>query len=149
MLPLVLLALVLALVGFLLTNLETRVNITVGSTPYPDIRLFWVVFTAVVAGAAAMGVLAIVEGAGMRLANRRLRREIHRLETEVNYLRTQPSVGRAEPDAIEPREERPTRATVTDRAEALPSAPVYVAGDADIDDDLDPDDDVYSGGRAV
>jgi hypothetical protein len=133
----------------LLTNLETRVSITLGSTLYSDVRLFWVVFSAVVAGAAAMGVLAMVEGAGVRLANRRLRREIHRLETEVNYLRTQPAVGRAEPDAIEPPEARPARVAVSDRTETLASAPVYVPGDTDLDDDVDPDDDAYSGGRAV
>jgi uncharacterized integral membrane protein len=136
--------------GFVLTNLETRVDVTVWKSPHHDVPLFAVVSLSVLAGIVYVGAIALAEGANLRLANRRLRREIQKLDTELNYLRTQPPVAaRAEPDAIQaPR--RPEKAP-REEADAEPgtspaSAPVYEADDL-FDDDRG--DDTYSGGRAV
>lgn len=130
---------IVVLGGFALTNLSTRVPVTLLNTQYPDVPLYLVVILAVSAGVVLTGVIAVAEGANIRLANRRLRREIHKLETEINYLRTQgPSV---------PTEDlgRETGSAETEpRRAALPlptSAPEYGGGGDD--------DDVYSGGRAV
>jgi len=138
------------LLGFVLTNLETRIDVTVWKSPHHDVPLFAVVILSVLAGIVYAGAIAVAEGANLRLANHRLRREIQKLETEMNYVRTQPpGAPRAEPDAIHaPR--GPERAPRTEE-DAEPgtspaSAPVYEADDL-FDDDRG--DDTYSGGRAV
>lgn len=137
--------------GFVFTNMETRVPITVVKSSYPDVRLVFVTICAVVVGALYTGLIAVAEGAAIRLANRRLEREVQKLETELNYLRTQPvGPARPEPDAIS----RDSGASVPtlgaaprDDEERPPSAPVY---DADSDTwERDPGDDAYSGGRGV
>ena len=101
-------------------------------------------------GAALIGLLATVEGASIRFENRRLRKEIHKMEREINFLRTtQPAAApRSEPDSIEPEEKpalpaAPAAATLSEPA----TMPVYGEQD-DWPPDGD-DDDVYSGGRAV
>ena len=130
--------------GFLVTNFETRVPVTVLTTSYPSIPLWLVVLVALIVMSVLVGVAAIIEGAAVRLENRRLRRDVHKLETEINYLRTQPSLApRAgdEPPALPP----PVATPETD--DALASAPVY--GSAADDWPGEGDDDAYSGGRAV
>ena len=83
----------------------------------------------------------------MRPNHRRLRREIHKLETEVNYLRTQPpKLGGIEATRSEQRKGGGVPPPAGGRE--LPSAPVY-GGDAADERPSDDDDDVYSGGRAV
>jgi uncharacterized integral membrane protein len=135
----------LNLLGFVLTNLETRVDVTVWKTQHPNVPLFAVVILAVLAGIVYAGVIAVAEGANLRLANRRLQREVQKLETELNYLRTQPVTSpRSEPDAIQDLSWKGgSRADADDEARTPPaSAPVYEA-EGDLDDDT------YSGGRAV
>ena len=94
----------------------------------------------------------VAEGAHIRLGNRRLEREVHKLETEVNYLRTQPAVGRREPDSLpgndaasDRRGSRSGADTPVERRPP-PSAPVYGGGGDGPEDD---DDEIYTGGRAV
>jgi len=100
-------------------------------------------------GALYAGLIGVAEGAHIRFANRRLRKEIQKLETELNHARTQPaSAPRPEPDAV--REEIERRPSGADenlaRDEDIPSAPVYGTED---DWSSDTEDDAYSGGRAV
>ena len=102
LISLVLIALAIGLIGFLMTNLNSRVSITVGATEYPDVHTFYVVLVSVFVGFVLTAVIAMVEGTRLRLENRRLRREIRKQETELNYLRTQPGKSlRQEPDALE------------------------------------------------
>ena len=143
------LLLAVALLGFVLTNLDARTDeLTVWKTTYQDVRLYWVVFVSVLVGVIYTGIIGVGQGVQMWVANRRLTREIEKLETELNYLRTQPAIRPAVGEAAEEREVAtqslvPQSADPTDAAPP-PSAPVYGA-----DDDEYPDDDVYSGGRAV
>lgn len=136
------------ILGFVATNLEESVTLQVFETEYEDVPLYLIGILAVFVGIAYAGIIAVAEGAHIRLSNRRMAREVRKLETELNYLRTQPPVGRAEPDTLgetaRGRKERGrTDADPGDPASPPPSAPVY--GD---DDPID-DDDMYSGGRAV
>ena len=132
--------------GFLITNFDTRVPVTVFTTVYPSVALWLVVLVALLVMSVLVGVAAISEGAAVRLENRRLRREVHKLETEINYLRTQPSL--AQRDAEEPAPPPPAPvAPPSGEDDDLASAPVY--GDAADEWPPEADDDTYSGGRAV
>lgn len=129
--------------GFLVTNFDTRVPVTVITTVYPDVALWLVVLVALVVMSVLVGVAAIAEGAAVRLENRRLRRDVHKLETEINFFRTQPSAaprGEQEAPPAPP-------ATETEEDDSVASAPVY--GNARDDWAPESDDDAYSGGRAV
>lgn len=145
LLVIVILALALGLITFSFVNAESRVSLTLFNTAYPAVRLLHVVFLSVLVGVIATAIIAVAEGTGTRLNNRRLRRDIRRLETELAYLRTQPStasntadVGTEEPRSPAPPAEQPG---------VVPTAPVY---GADVDSpDTDPEDDMYTGGRAV
>jgi hypothetical protein len=142
------LVLLVCFLGFVVTNLDTRVGVTVWKTQHEDVSLHLVVILSLLAGALWVGIIGIGQGVQMWLVNRRLSREIQKLETELNYLRTQP-VSRAagESDSSEEGDASRSATGGPDAGKggrALPSAPVYGA-----DDDADPDDDVYSGGRAV
>lgn len=134
------------ILGFLLTNMGTQVPVKVWTTDFPDVRLHNIVLISIFAGIVYASVIAIVEGAKIRIANRKLGREIHRLETELNYLRTQPAAApRSEPDALaSPASSATQREPLDVLAEVHPSAPVYGS-----EDSSDPEDDAYSGGRAV
>ena len=120
--PALLTALGVVLIGFLITNPGERVDVTVGNAQYQNTPLALVAFFALSVGVAFTALVALIEGATIRLDNRRLRREIQRLETENHFLRTQQhqSGTPGEPQTETP-EVRPT--------EALPkrpaSAPVY------------------------
>lgn len=137
------------IIGFVLTNLDTRVPVTVWKTQYSELPLFLVVIVAVFAGIFFAGIIGVAEGANIRLANRRLGRDALRLEAELNYLRTQPAPGpRPEPDAVQPADPGVAREPAQ-KAPAEPTvatAPVYGGDDEWASDD---DEDVYSGGRAV
>jgi hypothetical protein len=141
------LALFVAVLGFLVTNLETRIPLQIWQTVHPDVPLYLIVILAVVVGVIYAGIIAAAEGAHVRLANRRLTREIRKLETELNYLRTEPPTRpRPEPDELPSGgdEERSDRAGI-DGDDSPASRPIYSA-----EDDWPPDDDdAYSGGRAV
>ena len=135
---------ILLFVGFLffvMDNLDTEVQVRLGKRAYPSVQLFVVVLASIFVGMVYAGIIAVAEGANARLANRRLAREVGKLETELNYLRTQ-RVGAAGAEPAAPAETLPpSAAEAPDRA----SAPVYGAED----DWTGDDDDAYSGGRAV
>ena len=123
-------------------NMSEWVTIHLNGTH--EFRLVGVVLISVLVGALTVGMLALIEGASVRLANRRLRKEIHQLETELNYLRTQPSASAA-------RQESSHDAIAEPEVPQLPparpaSAPDYAAEGAW---DEDESDDVYSGQRGV
>jgi len=134
------------IVGFVITNLDKKVTVTVWTTAYADLPLFMVVILAVFAGICYAGIIGVAEGAQTRLVNRRLFREMQRLETELNYLRTQPPAApRPEPDAVQ-EAERPSEPPAAMPAPSPPvAAPVYGPEEDWPDDDDNP----YSGGRAV
>lgn len=144
--PIAIVLLALVLIGFGVTNLGTYVTVTIWATEYPNVHIFYVVSIAVLVGALFSGIIAVVEGAKIRLDNRRLRRELHKQETEINYLRTQPPASsKPEPDEVQdakppPPEKKPSRKHV-------PSAPVY--GTSEEKYPPSSDDEPYSGGRAV
>ena len=145
LLTVVILALLLLLLGFSITNLETLTTVTLWKTTYHDVPLWSVVFLSALAGIVSVGIIGVIDGALVRLRNRQLGRELRRLETELNFLRTQPSASRREPDlpvgADIPDEDG--ELVGADRGEnVVASAPVYRADDAD-------EDDPYTGGRAV
>jgi hypothetical protein len=127
LLMLILLGFVLA--GFLVTNPGEQVDITLGSRLYEGVPLALVALVALTVGVAFTAVVALFEGATIRLANRRLRREIQRLENEIRFLRSQ-----SEPTAplpVEPAPRAPRADPSYDDGEVLaeeidrPSAPVY------------------------
>ncbi len=141
----VILALALGLVIFSYVNAESRISLTLFNTNYPNAKLWQVVFLSVLVGATVAAIIAIPEGAVTRLNNHRLQREIRRLETELAYLRTQPpTTGNAVGDRTKPLH---SPAPAAEQTGVVPTAPVYGA-DAD-DLDADPEDDMYTGGRAV
>jgi len=144
---LLLFLLIFGLVMFAFFNAGVKVTVTTPwNTPFPDTELFKVVLLSVLVGVVATGIYALAEGAQARLSNRRLRREIRRLETEMNYLRTQPPASPA-PDH---RSLESTPLAAVPQAEGQfpepPSAPVYGPDD---ERPSEGDDDTYSGGRAV
>ena len=120
--PALLIALGVVLIGFLITNPGERVDVTVGNYQYENTPLSLVAFFALTVGVAFTALVALIEGATIRLDNRRLRREIQRLETENHFLRTQPNPAAApgEPETEIPRP-RPREALL----ERPASAPVY------------------------
>jgi uncharacterized integral membrane protein len=87
----VILALLFGILGFAMTNLETRVAITFWQTTYQDVPLWSVAFLSVVIGIVSVGIIAVVDGAFIRVRLQQLVRENRRLETELNWLRTQPT----------------------------------------------------------
>jgi uncharacterized integral membrane protein len=136
-------------IGFALTNLDTRVAVRVWKTDHDKVHLITVVFLSVLAGGVYVGAIGVAEGVRLRFENRRLLRDVQKLETELNFLRTQPmATSRAEPDAVG--EERLSMVTGSRAAVPAPpaSAPVYGAEDSDRDDEPG-DDEPYTGGRAV
>jgi len=141
------LALFVAILGFLVTNLETRTPLQVWKTVHADVPLYLIVILAVVVGVVYAGIIALAEGAHVRLTNRRLTREVRKLETELNYLRTEPPTQpRREPDEIPSnRDEESDERSPGGSSDSPASRPIYSA-----EDDWPPDDDdAYSGGRAV
>ncbi len=144
LLTIVILALLLAIVGFSITNLETSTTVTLWETTYRDVPLWSVVFLSSLAGVISVGIIGVVDGGLVRLRNRRMARELSRLETELNFLRTQPSAGRREPDLpdVVALVDEDDELSGTELADVLVSAPVYGADDED-------EDDPYTGGRAV
>jgi uncharacterized integral membrane protein len=148
----VIIALLLLILGFAMTNLETKVPITIWQSTYQNVPLWSVVFVAVLVGIVSVGIIGVVDGAFIRLRNRQLAKENRRIETELNWLRTQPAPGRLEPDV-------PIREDADEAAERAggegdalepvgigpASAPVYQPDEEPGDEGDDP----YSGGRAV
>lgn len=144
----VILALLFGILGFAMTNLETRVAITFWQTTYQDVPLWSVAFLSVVIGIVSVGIIAVVDGAFIRVRLQQLVRENRRLETELNWLRTQPAAVRHEPDALmgpHPGTEEDEPVERGRGAAAPASAPVYQPDDNGEDESDDP----YTGGRAV
>lgn len=141
------LVLLLGVMGFVLTNLDAKTDATLWKTTYQEVPLYLVVILAVLAGAVYVGVIAVTEGAAIRLANRRLAREVQRLENEITYYRTQPSgPPRSEPDELDGAVPGRIPSHDESASRTIPTAPVY---DTEDDWDSEPGDDAYSGGRAV
>jgi hypothetical protein len=140
--------LLVGVVYIAIMNPDEHVTIRIWNTELHDVELFKVVLGAGAVGFVVAAVIGLIEGATFRLQNRRLRREIQKLETELNYLRTQPaSATLREPDALEAAPPHP-RAAIPREAER-PSAPVYDAVDLDAAGPEDEDDDAYTGRSAV
>ena len=134
------LGLFIVIIGFMSTNAGTVTDITIWDRPLKDVPLYRVVLLSILVGVLTVGVAALVEGTNLRLENRRLTRQVQKMETEINYLRTQPPVqSRKEPDDLQPPRSLPAKSKDT---QDPPSAPVYEAAGDD-------DDDTYTGGRAV
>ena len=151
LLILIIMALLLLILGFAITNLETHVPVTFWETTYQDVPLWSVVFVSVLLGVVSVGIIGVVDGGFVRIRNRQLMKENRRLETELYWLRTQPPSVRREPDAvvgaaIDESEGLEDDAEVPRDDDFAPaSAPVYQPDEIA---DEDPDD-PYSGGRAV
>lgn len=120
--PVLLIALGVVVIGFLITNPGERVDVTVGNAQYENTPLSLVAFFALTVGVAFTALVALVEGATIRLGNRRLRREIQRLETENHFLRTQPQQAEA---PVEPQTEVPQARSPEAPLARPASAPVY------------------------
>jgi len=137
--PVMLILLGVLLVGFVITNPSERVTITLGNTQYADVPLSMVALIALTLGVAFTAAIALVEGATIRLANRRQRREIQRLETENSFLRTQsPAANRPEPEQAVP-DRNSELPEYTDESFEIrsASAPVYDPDDIDPSSDED------------
>jgi uncharacterized integral membrane protein len=131
--PVILILLCVVLIGFVITNPSERVTITLGNIQYPDVPLPLVALIALTLGVAFTAAIALVEGATIRLANRRLRREIQRLETENSFLRTQsPEAQTPEPEIYraDPASELPEYLDEEPEVRSA-SAPVYDPGAID------------------
>ncbi len=120
--PALLIALGVVLIGFLITNPGERVDVTVGNAQYENTPLSLVAFFALTVGVAFTALVALIEGATIRLDNRRLRREIQRLETENQFLRTQPHPTET---PGEPERDLPDVRLTEASLERPASAPVY------------------------
>ncbi len=143
-------ALCVGLLIFFFFN-QTSVTVATPWATYHDAALWKLVLVAVAIGAVFTGTFAVAEGAQTRLVNRRLKRQIHKLETEINYLRTQPPVmpGNDKPAMVHSlvQSTKAARTTEGPGAGQPPSRPIY---QSDTDDaSPDPEDDIYTGGRAV
>jgi uncharacterized integral membrane protein len=146
------LLLFIAILTFTMTNLDTRVDIVLMEAVYPEVRLIAIVFLAILTGIVYASVIGVAEGVSLRLANRRLQREIRRLEAELSFLRTERESGRPEPDLpVEPGTglgvPEPQAPAAVRPQPAVASAPVY--GEDEEGPDGDPGEDAYSGRRAV
>lgn len=127
-------ALLVVVLGFVMTNYEARIGVTLFQTDYDDVPLYAVVLLAIVTGIVYAGVIAVAEGAAIRFRNRRLTKEMERLERELAYLRTQPAPApRAEPDALVDSGVRKLAEEPDDEFALPSSAPVYEAPHGDDD----------------
>jgi uncharacterized integral membrane protein len=147
----VLFLLFVGLFGFMITNIDYTTSVTLLETNYHNVPLIRVVIISVIVGAAATGILAVIEGAKSRLENRRLKRTCRTLETELNYFRTQPGSSSRTKNADEGAPATtPAVVQPTKRPKAISppaSAPVYDSDGSD--SSRDPEDGTYTGGRAV
>lgn len=122
-----LLLLIVLLVSFALSNPDPRVeSIRFGNLRAESVPLALVVAISMLLGVAYAGLIAIAEGAAVRFKNRRLRREIQRLETENHFLRTQHAdESRDEPDRVAPEPTPAPEPEEESEPRTKPSAPVY------------------------
>jgi uncharacterized integral membrane protein len=91
---------VLLLISLSLLNTHERVSLSFGEgagQPSREMALPWVLVGATLAGVVFMGIVSVLEGLHLRLANGRLRRQVQRLQEELDELRSLPL---REPSAI-------------------------------------------------
>ena len=144
----VLFLLFVGLFVFMTTNIDYTTSVSLLET-YHNVPLSHVVIVSVIVGAAATGILAVIEGTKTRLENRRLKRTCRTLETELNYFRTQPgSSSQIESERSLTTSHAPEKGAEKSIAINPPaSAPVY---DSDSGEQpRDSEDGTYTGGRAV
>jgi uncharacterized membrane protein YciS (DUF1049 family) len=128
---LVLLVFAIPMIAFLFLNDEELVTVNLGTAAYTDVRLSTVVLICVAIGAGLVGIIAVVEGAAIRLANHRLRRESRKLESELNLLRCEaPSVDEP-PTATPTPEPIPLAGSLEKKVKTVASAPVYSGDEFD------------------
>jgi hypothetical protein len=126
--PVMLILLGVILVGFLITNPTEHVTVTFGDREFREVSLTAVVLVALTFGVAFTAAVALIEGATIRLANRRLRREVQRLETENSFLRSQNATATSTALAPDPPPLRESTAHARrDEPRHAASAPVYEA----------------------
>ena len=128
---LVLLVFAIPMIAFLFLNDEELVTVNLGTAAYSDVRLSTVVLICVAIGAGLVGIIAVVEGAAIRLANHRLRRESRRLESELNILRAEAPRADDPPTATPTPEPIPLAGSLEKKVEAVASAPVYSGDEFD------------------
>ena len=80
-------AFVIVLLWVALANAAAEVELSLGFGDPRELPLAAVIVGAVIAGTIFTGVLAVIECLALRLENRRLRKQIKRLEDEVHDLR--------------------------------------------------------------
>ncbi len=97
-----LIVLLASLATYAILNLDERVDVTLPWVTLRGVHQIYLVLTALAAGALFMGILSLVDGSRLRLANRRLRKELDRLarmeaETFPAAEGTAPEAGGAAP----------------------------------------------------
>ena len=83
---------VLLLVTLTLLNLHEHADLSLwfGPDEPPDIPLSWILWGCTLSGVVFMGLIAVLEGLHLRLANGRLRRQVNNLQEELDDLRSLP-----------------------------------------------------------
>jgi hypothetical protein len=121
--PLMLIVFGILLVGFIFTNPDQPVSVTLAGQSYVT-SLLLVIVASLTIGAFFVGLIALIEGWTIRLANHKARRRIQQLETENSFLRSEMRDSESEGD-------KPDLPTPTPLAERpVPSAaPVYDPSD--------------------
>jgi hypothetical protein len=129
------------LVSFAFQNKGQTVDVHLWTRSYSDVEVWRLALVSLGAGCLFTAVLALIEGAKIRLDNRALRKRIAPLESELHRLRTQSP--RVEPDSLPVRSLERADLRLPHPEPDPPSAPVYET------DEGESEDDTYSGGRAV
>jgi len=124
--PLMLIVFGILLVGFIFTNPDQPVSITLAGQSYVT-SLLLVIVASLTIGAFFVGLIALIEGWTIRLANHKARRRIQQLETENSFLRSEmrnTDSGGDKPEVSIP-------APIVERPVPSP-APVYDPSDPDL-----------------
>jgi hypothetical protein len=94
-----LIVLVASLFSYAVLNLEELVDVTLPWVTLRGVHQIYLVLTSLLAGALFMGILSVVDGSRLRLANRRLRRELERLDqTQADSFPALDGASPAEPE---------------------------------------------------
>ena len=124
--PLMLIVFGILLVGFIFTNPDQPVSITLGGQSYAT-SLLLVIVASLTIGAFFVGLIALIEGWTIRLAVHKARRRIQQLETENSFLRSEIR----NTDDGDDKPQLPKPAPVAQRPVPSP-APVYDASNPDL-----------------